>query len=187
MKSAHHIHPAHGVVHLLGKAADAGQPIDRRPLVETGAGLKAADDVWADLAEGLAVATVQETDLAGHAEDARRYGEVLSQLDARLMLRLKDCRLRDRLVVTPDHGDDPDWRGFACRAASVLQVVRCRWSDHSALGRRPDAIQGALLTLTPLGGGSDHARRSSIAYRTSASCPPGRASYQSGRRSACRY
>ncbi|MFH8595920.1 phosphopentomutase [Streptomyces rimosus] len=56
----------------------------------------------------LIVSNVQETDLAGHQQDAPRYADVLRQVDAglgRLLGILSSPG--DRLIVTGDHGNDP--------------------------------------------------------------------------------
>ncbi|MFF6909001.1 phosphopentomutase [Streptomyces sp. NPDC012389] len=97
-------------VTLVGKAADilvCGEAV-HRPAVAT-------SDVLAYTLEGvraegdaLIVANVQETDLAGHQQDATRYGQLLEQVDAGLagLVALLTAP-GDRLIVTGDHGNDP--------------------------------------------------------------------------------
>lgn len=59
------------------------------------------------LESGFIAVNIQETDLAGHAENAQRYAEVLKLSDkyiGKIMLKLQD---EDILVITADHGNDP--------------------------------------------------------------------------------
>ncbi|MFI6943540.1 phosphopentomutase [Streptomyces sp. NPDC050418] len=95
-------------VTLVGKAADIleCEAAVRRPAVPTAEVL--AHTLEAARRPGLTVANVQETDLAGHQQDVRRFGEVLEEVDAGLLelLSLLDSP-RDRLIVTGDHGNDP--------------------------------------------------------------------------------
>ena len=57
--------------------------------------------------EGLVVANVQETDLAGHEQDAERFRSVLEIVDRRLSEVVDAQRPGDVLIVTADHGNDP--------------------------------------------------------------------------------
>lgn len=50
---------------------------------------------------------IQETDLAGHAEDAERYADRLQLVDEQLAMLMADMRTGDCLVVMADHGNDP--------------------------------------------------------------------------------
>lgn len=50
---------------------------------------------------------IQETDLAGHAQDVGRYAERLQLVDHQLSLLIADMRPEDCLVVMADHGNDP--------------------------------------------------------------------------------
>lgn len=79
-----------------------------RPAVATADVL--ADTLEAVRADGdaLVVANVQETDLAGHQQDATRYGQLLEQVDSGLAgLMALLAAPGDRLIVTGDHGNDP--------------------------------------------------------------------------------
>jgi phosphopentomutase len=58
-------------------------------------------------AGGLIVATVQETDLAGHQQDPQRMARVLATVDAALPALLAALGTDDMLAVTADHGNDP--------------------------------------------------------------------------------
>lgn len=50
---------------------------------------------------------IQETDLAGHAEDVARYAERLQLVDLNLSRLLTAMEPNDCLVVMADHGNDP--------------------------------------------------------------------------------
>ncbi|MNZ81779.1 Phosphopentomutase [compost metagenome] len=50
---------------------------------------------------------IQETDLAGHAQDAERYAERLQLVDASLAKLISAMDGSDCLVVMADHGNDP--------------------------------------------------------------------------------
>lgn len=52
-------------------------------------------------------ANIQETDLAGHQEDAIRYGNRLEVVDRKLKKLMNLLDDEDILVVTADHGNDP--------------------------------------------------------------------------------
>lgn len=52
-------------------------------------------------------ANIQETDLAGHQEDAIRYGNRLEVVDRKLKKLMNLLDDEDFLVVTADHGNDP--------------------------------------------------------------------------------
>ncbi|OEV29211.1 mutase [Streptomyces nanshensis] len=106
---------AGAAVTLVGKAADilaCGSAV-RRPAVRTDevlahtlSAVRAAGETGGTPA--LVVANVQETDLAGHQQDAVRFGAVLQEADAGLGALLRELdRPDDRLIVTADHGNDP--------------------------------------------------------------------------------
>jgi phosphopentomutase len=96
-------------VTLIGKVADivenqGGRSVGGVDTVEVlNEGARALDS----LERGFICINVQETDLAGHREDPRLYGERLVLADRgirRIMDKMGD---EDILVVTADHGNDP--------------------------------------------------------------------------------
>jgi phosphopentomutase len=94
---------------LLGKAADVihCEGAVANNVIPTADVL---DEVAAHLArldEGLVIANVQETDLAGHEQDAQRYADTLHLFDAGVPRLLGDLRSDDVLLITADHGNDP--------------------------------------------------------------------------------
>jgi phosphopentomutase len=98
----------HEVV-LLGKAADVvhceGAVTDN--LVPTEGVMRKTIDHLAAMDHGLIVANVQETDLAGHEEDAARYARVLETVDRMLPELLDGLGDEDVILITGDHGNDP--------------------------------------------------------------------------------
>ncbi|MFB7268789.1 phosphopentomutase [Streptomyces sp. NPDC056244] len=97
-------------VTLVGKAADilVCEAAVRRPAVATAEVLAHTLEAVRAPGDGLVVANVQETDLAGHQQDAELYGRILELTDAGLaaLTGLLDGA-GDRLIVTGDHGNDP--------------------------------------------------------------------------------
>lgn len=74
---------------------DSDKVMDR--LIEE---IKANDNVFI-------CANIQETDLAGHQEDARRYGNRLEVVDRKLKKVIELLDEEDILIITADHGNDP--------------------------------------------------------------------------------
>jgi phosphopentomutase len=96
-------------VTLIGKAADI---IDchgavYQPEIDTEAVLQKLLNAMAAPEDGLIMANVQETDLAGHSENVRRYADKLKMVDCYLTSVFQTMGPRDVLFVTGDHGNDP--------------------------------------------------------------------------------
>ncbi len=98
-------------VELIGKFADVAawsdDPIPRRPLVDTSAVLEDTTRTWHRLERGLIAANVQETDLAGHAQDAARLFHVLQLVESWLQTFLPLLDEHSLFILTADHGNDP--------------------------------------------------------------------------------
>ncbi|MFH8348709.1 phosphopentomutase [Streptomyces sp. NPDC018045] len=135
-------------VTLLGKAADvlACDAAVCRPAVDTTEvfaltldALRGAPDT------ALIVSNVQETDLAGHQQDAPRYACVLQQADTGLSALLPLLSSPgDRLIVTGDHGNDPVI-GHAFHTREYVPVL-----IHRPEATRPDRLPAAR-TLADVG------------------------------------
>jgi phosphopentomutase len=95
-------------VMLLGKAADVidADTARRSNLIPTSEVLAAAEEALASGFDGLLIANVQETDLAGHEEDRARFLRVLSEVDEAVPGLLLGGQA-GCLIVTADHGNDP--------------------------------------------------------------------------------
>lgn len=94
---------------LIGKMQDVieCEKATRIPAVDTEYVMKSTLNSMDNLEEGLIAATVQETDLAGHAQDVEKYVDKLMIVDkyvGDIMNKIKD---EDILFITADHGNDP--------------------------------------------------------------------------------
>ncbi|MET7640720.1 phosphopentomutase [Streptomyces sp. NPDC005438] len=126
-------------VTLTGKAADilACEGAARHPAVDTTEVLRHTLDAVRGAKDALVVANVQETDLAGHQQDPRRYGLVLEQADRQLgELTASLDAPGDCLIVTGDHGNDPTI-GHAFHTREFVPVLVHR--PGSAPRALPDA------------------------------------------------
>lgn len=77
------------------------------PAVDTSLVMESMLHSMDEMKEGLVAATVQETDLAGHAQDPVKYGEKLQLVDRHLGMILERMKEEDMLIITADHGNDP--------------------------------------------------------------------------------
>lgn len=96
-------------VALVGKTADIIRVDTERkfPGVDTNYLFDQFIEQSKDMKDGLLFMNIQETDLAGHAEDAVRYAKVLEEADKKLEQVLPLYTDDDILIVMADHGDDP--------------------------------------------------------------------------------
>ena len=96
-------------VHLIGKVADVVvcEGAAKAPHVPTPDVLDATYAALESVERGLIAINVQETDLAGHDENAARYAECLRTTDAGIGRMLGMLTPRDLLIITGDHGNDP--------------------------------------------------------------------------------
>lgn len=94
---------------LIGKVADivvnpAGESI---PCVDTAQVLEHTLAAVEKYETAFIAANVQETDLAGHAENVERYAAVLSIADTGIGKIMERLSGEDILLVMADHGNDP--------------------------------------------------------------------------------
>jgi len=96
-------------VGLFGKVSDlVTDAVDARsPAADTAEVMSLVLDHARSWPGGLIVATVQETDLAGHQQDPQRMARVLATVDAALPALLEALGADDMLAITADHGNDP--------------------------------------------------------------------------------
>ncbi|MFD7663330.1 phosphopentomutase [Streptomyces sp. NPDC059788] len=110
----------------------------------------------------LIVSNVQETDLAGHQQEAPRYASVLQQTDTGLRALLPLLSPGDRLIVTGDHGNDPTiGHAFHTREYVPVLIHRPEATGHDRLptaGTLADVGATAAIALglraTALGSGT---------------------------------
>lgn len=96
-------------VRLIGKVADIvenefGKSI---PCVDTKETMKLALSEFISMNNGLLAVNVQETDLAGHAQDVEKYARKLFIADQYIGEIIDRFGPEDLLVVMADHGNDP--------------------------------------------------------------------------------
>jgi phosphopentomutase len=96
-------------VALIGKVADViiCEGAEKAPHVPTGAVLDATYDALDRIPRGLIAINVQETDLAGHDQNAARYAACLRETDEGIGRMLGKLTSKDLLIITGDHGNDP--------------------------------------------------------------------------------
>lgn len=96
-------------VYRLGKTADVlhGQG-PAEPIVNTTALLKRTKELYvAERNDAAFLVNVQETDLAGHAEDVDWYCSLLNEVDQWLESFMSIMGEDDILIIMADHGNDP--------------------------------------------------------------------------------
>lgn len=94
---------------LYGKVADiVSNPAgELKPGVDTKFIFSMLEDDLNKNEDGFYFVNIQETDLAGHAQDPERYLEVLSLCNVELEKVMDVLTDEDILLVTADHGNDP--------------------------------------------------------------------------------
>ena len=96
-------------VTLLGKVADIVANDEGKSIscVDTSEVLDLTLEAVKAMRNGFVCTNVQETDLAGHSQDAKWYMELLKVADAKIAKLLDLLHEEDVLVVMADHGNDP--------------------------------------------------------------------------------
>jgi phosphopentomutase len=96
-------------VHLIGKVADVVvcEGAEKAPHVPTADVLEETYRALDTVERGLVAINIQETDLAGHDQDAARYAECLRTSDEGIGRMLAKLGPRDVMIITGDHGNDP--------------------------------------------------------------------------------
>ena len=107
------------------------------PAVPTEKVMQDSIDAFLRMRTGLVSATVQETDLAGHAEDVDLYGQKLMTVDGYLKDFLPQMTAEDLLIITGDHGNDPTiGHSQHTRERTVLLAYSPGFSGNISLGVR---------------------------------------------------
>lgn len=96
-------------VTLIGKMQDVieCEKATKIPAVDTEKVMKTTLNSMNNITEGIIAATVQETDLAGHAQDVEKYAEKLMIVDKYIGDIIQKMEYKDILFITADHGNDP--------------------------------------------------------------------------------
>ncbi|MDR9802010.1 phosphopentomutase [Bacillus paralicheniformis] len=96
-------------VSLIGKMQDIiyCKGANRFPGVDTEQVMKDIIQETDRVKKGVIAATVQETDLAGHAQNPVRYANRIEMVDQYLPEILRKMTDQDLLMISADHGNDP--------------------------------------------------------------------------------
>ncbi|MDR2008411.1 MAG: phosphopentomutase [Alphaproteobacteria bacterium] len=94
---------------FTGKVADIVYNEDgvNIPGVDTREILEYTLQQWKSIDRGFICANIQETDLAGHSENAVLFGEKLEIVDSYLAKFIDSMGAGDMLIIMADHGNDP--------------------------------------------------------------------------------
>lgn len=97
-------------VSLFGKVADIVHNEQGKSVswVDTAEVLDLTIEEMKTMDHGFICTNVQETDLAGHSQDAARYKRILEIADGKIGQIVDMLKADDVLVVMADHGNDPD-------------------------------------------------------------------------------
>lgn len=131
---------------LVGKVADiVSNPhgISYQNLVDSQRIMDITCDEVAKPGDAFICTNIQETDLAGHAEDVARYADRLQLVDASLGRLMTLMQPDDCLVVMADHGNDPTIGHSKHTREKVPLLV---WQPGSG-----PAMLGARSTLSDVG------------------------------------
>ncbi|WP_347548631.1 phosphopentomutase [Pseudalkalibacillus hwajinpoensis] len=95
-------------VYRIGKTADVleGKDLDYS-IVNTAEVLHQLKETFLKERHAAFLVNVQETDLAGHAQNTRWYASLLEEVDVWLSDFIRLLEENDILIVTADHGNDP--------------------------------------------------------------------------------
>ncbi|MDY0404790.1 phosphopentomutase [Virgibacillus sp. 179-BFC.A HS] len=96
-------------VSLVGKMQDViyCEGAHKYPGVDTGQVMQDIINQMDRVQHGVIAATVQETDLAGHAQNPERYANRIELVDRYLPKLLEKMTDQDLLIMSADHGNDP--------------------------------------------------------------------------------
>ncbi|GIO26952.1 phosphopentomutase [Ornithinibacillus bavariensis] len=96
-------------VSLIGKMQDVifCEGARKFPGVDTEQVMKDIISEMDHVEQGVIAATVQETDLAGHAQNPERYANRIELVDQYLPALLEKMTDEDLLIMSADHGNDP--------------------------------------------------------------------------------
>lgn len=125
-------------VSLIGKMQDVieCEKANRIPAVDTKKVMKSIVESMEHMENGLIAATVQETDLAGHAQDVKKYAEKLMIVDKYIGHILEKMKDEDILFITADHGNDPTIGFSQHTREKTFVLVYGKKIDNVDLGER---------------------------------------------------
>jgi phosphopentomutase len=133
-------------IHGVGKIADlfAGVGVDRsHPGATNELALSSAGRLLDELDEGFVFVNLIETDqVYGHRKDSVGFHEALRAIDSELSAWLPRLRAGDLLIVTADHGVDPDHTGTDhTREHAPLLALTGEMQRRRAMGGHYDGVR----------------------------------------------
>lgn len=125
-------------VSLLGKVADIVQTESTRlfPGVDSDELFDSLLGEVQEIQHGFICLNIQETDLAGHAEDVLRYSDRLELSDHRIKELLPKLEEGDVLIVMADHGNDPTIGHSNHTRERVPLLVYSKGIEEKQIGER---------------------------------------------------
>lgn len=88
---------------------------------------------------GFFCANIQETDLAGHQENALKYANVLEIVDKELNKLIKILDKNDIMIITADHGNDPKI-GHSHHTREMVPILIYKDSCHNRYIEERDTL-----------------------------------------------
>lgn len=125
-------------VSLIGKVADIVQTKSDRlfPGVDTQELFNRLFEQIDDIKQGFICLNIQETDLAGHAEDVERYANRLEVSDQNIGRLIKKLTDKDILIVMADHGNDPTIGHSQHTRERVPLLIYSKGIENKHIGNR---------------------------------------------------
>ena len=125
-------------VALIGKMQDVIECKGARmiPAVPTGLIMEEVVRELDQTKKGLIAATVQETDLSGHAQDVDRYASKIMEVDRALSKIVAMMTGNDLLIIAADHGNDPTIGHSQHTREAAFLLVYGKQLKSSDLGER---------------------------------------------------
>jgi phosphopentomutase len=120
---------------LIGKVADIvlnPHGINHQGIADSALIMDLTQAAAIQSGKGFICTNIQETDLAGHAEDCARYAERLQLVDEYLGRLLPQLNNDDLLLIMADHGNDPTV-GHSRHTREKVPLLVWRHGVHGAL------------------------------------------------------
>ncbi|GEN50343.1 phosphopentomutase [Alkalibacterium pelagium] len=125
-------------VSLIGKVADIVQTRSKRvfPGVDSQELFDHLSDQVEAIDHGFICLNIQETDLAGHAEDVDKYADRLAVSDRNISQLIEILNEDDILIVMADHGNDPTIGHSQHTRENVPLLIYSKYIQGKTVGLR---------------------------------------------------
>jgi phosphopentomutase len=140
-------------VSLVGKMQDViyCEGADKYPGVGTDQVMRDVLKQMDEVKSGVIAATIQETDLAGHAQDPERYADRIEVVEKYLPELLEKMGNEDLLIMSADHGNDPTIGHNQHTREKTYLLVYHKGMKPEALGERTTLSDIAATAADYLG------------------------------------